>query len=265
MFPVQKALSCIPKALKCLQVFLPELIWQSLDIRQETIFQRVPNAELPPTMQLLEHLIGYTFKTKVLLIECMTHASSTTGSQSLERLEFLGDSILDNIVVTSMWKQEPELSHFQMHLLRTVLVNADFLAFICMEWATELEKSGLVEIKTLDETGKVFSEFEEVSTTLSIPLWRFMRHMSSKLGVEQVAMAKRHAELRNEINNAIKHGTHYPWALLAKLQAQKFYTDIIESLLGAVWIDSGSLDVCQEMVERIGILNYLRRILKETV
>ena len=255
----------IPKALRCLQVFLPELSWQSLNTRQEALFQRVPDAELPATLQLLQELIGYTFKKKALLIESMTHASSTTGSLSLERLEFLGDSILDNIVVTAMWKQEPELSHFQMHLLRTVLVNADFLAFICMEWVTEREQSDLVEVSIADANGKIVSEFREVSTKISIPLWRFMRHMSPKLGAVQVATAKRHAGLRDEINHAIQHGTHYPWAFLAKLQAQKFYSDLVESLLGAVWIDSGSMDVCQEIVERMGILPYMRRILKEKV
>jgi dsRNA-specific ribonuclease len=89
----------------------------------------------------------------------MTHASSTSGSQSLERLEFLGDSILDNIVVIAMYGQEPQLSHFQMHLLRTVLVNADFLAFIGMEWAVEQEIIDLVEASTTGEDG----ETKEVS------------------------------------------------------------------------------------------------------
>lgn len=92
-----------------------------------------------------------------------------------------------------------------------------------------------------------------------------MRHMSPKLGAVQVATARRHSELRNEINEAIQCGTHYPWALLAKLDAQKFYSDIVESLIGAVWIDSGSFDACEEIVERMGILPYLRRILSTKV
>jgi dsRNA-specific ribonuclease len=90
----------------------------------------------------------------------MTHTSSATGSQSLERLEFLGDSILDNIIVTAMYSQEPELSHFKMHLLRTALVNADFLAFMGMEWTVKQEKSDLVETKT---TGEDSQESVEVS------------------------------------------------------------------------------------------------------
>lgn len=251
----------IPKALLCLGVFLPELSWQSLELRRDFLFQRAPDIELPATLQLLEGLIGYSFKKKNLLIESMTHASSTSGSESFERFEFLGDSVLDNIIVTALHEHEVELSHFQMHLLRTALVNADFLAFTCMEWATQQEKCDLVETRTAGANSETV-EFKEVSTAVSLPLWRFMRHMSPGLGAVQLATAKRHAEAREEINEAIQHGARYPWALLAHLEAQKFYSDIVESLLGAVWIDSGSFDVCREMVDRMGILPYLRRILK---
>lgn len=158
----------IPKALKCLQVFLPELDWRSLEMRQKSQFQRAPDAELPPTLQLLEDLIGYSFKKKALLVESMTHASSTTGCQSLERLEFLGDSILDNIIVTAMYGQQPELSHFKMHLLRTALVNANFLAFMGMEWAIEQEKSDLMETKTV---GEIDETTAEVSLSDANPLF----------------------------------------------------------------------------------------------
>jgi dsRNA-specific ribonuclease len=211
----------IPKALACLQVFLPELSWQPLAKRRSFLYQRVPDIELPATLQPVESLIGYRFKKPGLLIEAMTHASNITGSGSLERLEFLGDSILDNIMVTAMYPHD--LSHVQMHLLRTALVNADFLAFICMEWSIEqevidLEGEGLPQIKV---------------TSKSLPLWRFMRHMSPKIGLLQVATLEKYTELREHIKAAVENGTHYPWALLARLEAHKFYSDLIESLLGA--------------------------------
>jgi dsRNA-specific ribonuclease len=203
-------------------VFLPELSWQPLAKRRSFLYQRVPDIELPATLQPVESLIGYQFKKPGLLIEAMTHASYSTGSGSFERLEFLGDSILDNIIVTAMYPCG--LSHVQMHLLRTALVNADFLAFICMEWSIEqevigLEGEGLPQIKV---------------TSKSLPLWRFMRHMSPKIGILQVATLERFTELREHIKVAIENGTHYPWALLARLEAHKFYSDMMESLLGAV-------------------------------
>jgi dsRNA-specific ribonuclease len=204
-------------------------------------------------------LIGYgPFTRKALLIEAITHASHSAGS-SLERFEFLGDSILDHVVVTAMFKND--LSHFQMHLLRTALVNADFLAYICMEWSIEQESSNLQQTSN-NSSDSGSATFEEVSTKVKFPLWRFMRHMSPTLGSVQAATSKRFAQLQPKIKNAIENGTHYPWSLLAKLQAQKFYSDIIESLLGAVWIDSGSLEECTAMAERMGILKYLRRIIQ---
>ena len=127
----------IPKALKCLQVFLPEVEWKALDTRRISSFERTPDAELPATLLHLERLTGYTFQKNSLLVEAMTHASSKSGSQSLERLEFLGDAVLDYVVVTAMYPHG--LSHVEMHHLRTSLVNADFLAYICLEWNIEQE------------------------------------------------------------------------------------------------------------------------------
>jgi dsRNA-specific ribonuclease len=253
----------IPKALACLQIFLPELEWTPLETRQTYLFQRTPDVDLPATLQHLEDLIGYTFKKKALLVEAMTHASYRSGSQSLERFEFLGDAVLDYIVVNAMVR-EAELSHVEMHHLRTSLVNADYLAFICMEWSIEQEIIDLApDPSELDEDG--LPKFKERPRTVLFPLWRFLRHRSPRLGADQHATSQRHVELRGQIIEAFERGTHYPWALLARLKAEKFFSDMVESLLGAIWIDSGSFETCAEVVERMGILEYFRRILKDGV
>ena len=51
-------------------------------------------------MQELEKNLGYTFKNKDLLKQALTHSSyaNETRTQSNERLEFLGDSVLSLIV-----------------------------------------------------------------------------------------------------------------------------------------------------------------------
>lgn len=249
----------VPKALTCMQAFLPELEWKPLEERRMFLYHRTPEVELPATLQSLETLIGYTFSRKALLIEAMTHASCNSGSGSLERFEFLGDSILDNIIVTAMW--ETDLSHYQMHLLRTALVNADFLAFICMEQSIQHE---IIDLE-VEHGRKHSTHILEKHKIVSWPLWRFMRHISPKLGFEQATTAARHAKLHAEIKHAIEHGSHYPWVLLSRLRAHKYYSDIIESLLGAAWIDCGSFDICREIVTRMGILPYLDRILKDGV
>lgn len=181
-----------------------------------------------------------------------------TGSSSLERMEFLGDSILDHLVVKNLTMYN--LSHIQMHLLRTALVNADFLAFLCMEWSVEQDRVEIIE-QDIDRELKLIPQ----TTKLAIPLWKFMRHSSPKLGSVQLETTKRHASLRQDISTAITSGSNYPWALLAKLEAYKFYSDLVESLLGAIWVDSGSFEVCERVIERMGILPYMRRILNDNV
>lgn len=253
-------------ALACLRVFLPEGDWQPLEVSQVSLFERAPDVALPATLHLCEELCGHKFRKKSLLIEAMTHASCNSGAGSLERLEFLGDGILDRMITTALFELEPPLSHFQMHVLRTALVNADFLGFMCMEWSITQETKEVVEtcqVEGDDEEPRQL--YQAISSRTSLPLWRFLRHHSPKLAAEQAATSKRHTTLRAQINRAIETGSRYPWALLASLQAPKFYSDIVESLLGAVLIDSGSWDACQNLLERMGILQYLRRIVADNV
>jgi dsRNA-specific ribonuclease len=246
----------IPKALRCLQVFIPEQEWRPLEIRRTYLFDRVPNVDLPATLQPLKDLIGYTFKKKALLVEAMTHASYKSGSQSLERLGFLGDAVLDYVIINVMFR-EAELSHIEMHHLRTSLVNSDYLAFIRMEWSIDQETIDL----ELDTSG--LPKFKKSARKDS--LWRFLRHGSPRLGAVQQDTSARYADLRDSIVDAFENGSHYPWALLARLKAQKFFSDMVESLLGAIWIDSGSFETCTAVVECMGILPYFRRILKDKV
>lgn len=150
-----------------------------------------------------------------------------------------------------------------MHLLRTALVNADILGFLIMEWGTKLETNDVI----LDDGsgsedgngGKNRSPHLEPVETIK-PLWSYMRCQSIDLTNEQEATRLRHAELRESILEAMHSGTHYPWALLARLHAPKFFSDLYEALIGAIWVDSGSFDACRAFVERSGLLSYLERL-----
>jgi hypothetical protein len=81
----------------------------------------------------------------------------------------------------------------------------------------------------------------------------------------QLEASKSHQELRDEINSVWATGSHYAWAMLSRLSAPKFYSDIVESLLDAVYIDHGSLDACEGIVEKMGNLHYLRRVIRDKV
>ena len=258
----------LPKALKCISLFLPPkpkmLNWMPLETCREILYNHAPdNMALPCTLEPLEKLLGYTFQKKSLLVEAMTHASyNVPGIKAcFDRLEFLGDAILDNLVVKAVFDYDkPKLENFQMHLLRTALVNGDILGFLVMEWSHKQQRFD-VDIADGSEQQAptlVESEFDQ-------PLWSFMRFSSTELALEQEKTMRRHAELRGRIIAALRSGTHYPWTLFARLRAQKFFSDIFESLIGAVWVDSGSMDQCAELLRRAGILPYLERVLRDDI
>ncbi|RYO98771.1 hypothetical protein DL763_002032 [Monosporascus cannonballus] len=245
------------KALACIRTFIPEIEWHTLDAARDILAsQRPRKEELPSTLSPLEELIGYSFQNKALAGEAMTHASFNLGQLTdacMERLEFLGDAVLDNIVVSSLWNYERELTHQEMHLYRTASVNADFLGFMVMEWTYTEEATSILEDGTTDES------------QVRVPVWKLMRHSSQRLSRAQGVTEENHALERTDILQCMREGSEYPWALLAHLQIPKSFSDLFESILGAVWVDSGSMDACREVVERAGILPYLRRLLADRV
>ncbi|KAI0449605.1 RNase3 domain-containing protein [Xylaria acuta] len=246
------------KALACLRILLPEVEWHDLTDAHTTLSSRRDIiTHLSPVYEPLEELVGYKFQNKALLMEALTHASwslSTSADVCLERLEFLGDPILDSVIVSALWLQDRELSNNQMHLLRTACVNADLLGFLVMEWCTTQETT---EISPTNLATTV--------TQKPVPFWKYMRQQSPHVINAQRAAEGRHRAEREAILDAIAHSTEYPWAKLAHLDIPKFFSDMFESLIGAVWVDSGSMETCTEIVERIGILPYLRRILSDNV
>ncbi|KAI1825369.1 RNase3 domain-containing protein [Xylaria intraflava] len=246
----------LPKTLACLRVFLPDVEWYDLSDAHKILFDRRNIvAQLPSDCEPLEELIGYTFRNKALLMESISHGCLSLYTEtSMERLEFLGDSILDTIIVSVLWEHLPELSNNQMHLLKTVSVNADLLGFLAMEWHV-----------TRDVTSISPKDKATIVTQEPIPFWKFMRHRSYEVSKAQQVAESRHAAERELVLSLMVHGTEHPWAQLAHLNIPKFFSDMFESVLGAVWVDSGSMETCKQIVERIGILPYLRRILSENV
>ena len=93
-----------------------------------------------------------------------------------------------------------------------------------------------------------------------------MRHTSPQVTRAQMACVDRYRELCTPIKDSLWCGAKYPWALLARLEADKFFSDLIESLVGAIYIDShGCLSSCEGFLETIGVLPYLRRIVEGNI
>ena len=75
--------------------------------------------------------LDYTFKNADLLDEALTHRS--LGSHNNERLEFLGDGILNFVIADALFRQRPDLREGDLSRLRASLVNGETLAEVARE------------------------------------------------------------------------------------------------------------------------------------
>ncbi|RUM66020.1 MAG: ribonuclease III [Sulfurospirillum sp.] len=73
-------------------------------------------------LSILENRLGYHFKDRTLLKTALTHKSSKQPYNN-ERLEFLGDAVLDLIVGEYLYHKFPTVSEGELSKLRASLVN----------------------------------------------------------------------------------------------------------------------------------------------
>ncbi len=88
----------------------------------------------------LEEAINITFEDKTLLQRALTHSSYLNENPDFplednERLEFLGDAVLDFITGEHLYHRFPEMSEGQLTSLRAALVRTETLA----QFARQLE------------------------------------------------------------------------------------------------------------------------------
>lgn len=76
-------------------------------------------------LHLLERALGYKFNTRSLLQQAVTHRSY--GVPHYERLEFLGDSMLNCVIAAQLFARFPALREGDLSRLRANLVRQDTL------------------------------------------------------------------------------------------------------------------------------------------
>lgn len=69
-----------------------------------------------------EKVLGYHFKRESLLKEALTHKSAKKGAHN-ERLEFLGDAVLDLIIGEFLYKKFPNSREGELSKMRASMVN----------------------------------------------------------------------------------------------------------------------------------------------
>ena len=89
------------------------------------------------TIEALEGKIGYTFRDRSLLVLALTHTSFANEAHSghlgsNERLEFLGDAVLELVSSDFFYREKPKLSEGELTKLRASFVCEPALAY-CAE------------------------------------------------------------------------------------------------------------------------------------
>ncbi|CAI6268621.1 unnamed protein product [Periconia digitata] len=244
-----------PTAFACIQSLLPSESWTPLAEANMKLHDAVPSGITITSLANLEQMVGYTFNKKILLLQALTHPDyhGPIESGTYERLEFLGDAVLDYTISTRLHAHNPPLSHDKMHGIRTAMANASFLAFRMFE----------THVPTPPTTS---SSSSSSSPSRPLTLAHHLRFTSPLISAALSASYTSHASVRPAILYALTHSKKFPWHLLSLTDAPKFLSDVVESVIGAIYVDSGGdIDACETFVRRLGILEALERILDKGV
>ncbi|XP_022987458.1 endoribonuclease Dicer homolog 2 isoform X1 [Cucurbita maxima] len=145
----------------------------------------------------LEFLLNYTFNDPSLLLEAMTHGSYMFQEipRCYQRLEFLGDSVLDYVVTVHLFNKYPGMSPGLLTDMRSASVNNDCYA----------------------------------RTAVKAQLYKSILHLSHDLHKHISSTLKNFEMLSSEATYGWESETSLP----------KVFGDVIESLAGAIYVDSG--------------------------
>lgn len=247
---------------ECAKLFDLGLKWAPMTSRIGTLLSRVQDCDnIPPQLEYVEHMLGYRFKRKLLLIEALTHASyeQDLHTASYERMEFLGDSVLDMVVIDFLYRAPgKKYSPGHMYLRKAAMVNAHMLAYICLRCC--------INISAAMPGPDVDGEISVQPQTHLVYLWQCLLHSSPRVLDDQTKTVARYRLRSAEIEEALNNWTIFPWAELTRLQAPKFFSDIVEALLGVVYLDSeGDMGVVREVMRNLGIMQILERIVEKDI
>jgi len=88
----------------------------------------------PPPLREVEAILGYKFKNKLLLEEAFTHGTyGAENGLSYERLEYIGDSVLNLMITTELFHAYPTLAPGPLTRLRAANVDTEKLARVAIK------------------------------------------------------------------------------------------------------------------------------------
>ncbi|KAF8165137.1 hypothetical protein B0H34DRAFT_830272 [Crassisporium funariophilum] len=249
---------------ECIKYFDLGLKWEPITTRISQVLSRVeddPEGTYPSQLVDVERMLGYTFRRKLLLIEALTHASYQQDSRtpSYERMEFLGDSVLDMIVTDFLYHAPGKnYSPGHMHLRKSAVVNGHILAYVCLRMN--------VRVDAIMPRPDVNGIIQVTPDAQVIHLWKCLLHSSPRVLEDQLNTYTRFRKRHAEIEESLENGKIFPWAGLTRLQAPKFFSDMVESIIGAIFLDSeGDMVLVRKVLHNLGIMPILERIVSADV
>lgn len=175
----------------------------------------------------LEVLLGYEFQHKPLLLQAMTHCSVQHAPNN-QRLEYLGDAVLDFVVVENLFHLHPYASPGDLSTQKSAIVNNEQLGKVAVV------QLSLYKYLRAGDSNPLLSDLREVDDCV-------------RNGLQ---CGKRSDALMTDINTR-SATTGRPLTAAAKALA-----DALEASIGAVYLDSGgSLAVIHSVVARLNMMS----------
>jgi len=122
---------------------LPDTRWQTFGLGPASVS---PTPATVSRLAKLENDLGYSFRNKWLLLQSLTHPSygrrpwptaSTSGPkvvlEEYQRLEFLGDALLDFIVLSHLYVRNLKWDPGRLTAEKAALVGNQFLAWVATD------------------------------------------------------------------------------------------------------------------------------------
>jgi ribonuclease-3 len=98
---------------------------------------RFKHTDSSDLLEKLQQILDYKFKSAALLKLALTHKSmaspeDTMGLQSNERLEFLGDAVLNCLVTEYLYLSNPDKSEGQLSKIKSLIVSRKILGEVAV-------------------------------------------------------------------------------------------------------------------------------------
>ncbi|KAL3633444.1 Dicer dimerization domain [Castilleja foliolosa] len=120
---------CFMKWLGIEVEFEPSMIDDA--VRMVSLYSYAPKAD---DIRDVESKIGYEFDTKGLLLEAVTHESEQGVDYCYERLEFLGDAVLDVLITCHLYENHRNCDPGMLTDMRSASVNNDSFALAAVRF-----------------------------------------------------------------------------------------------------------------------------------